>query len=463
MSVENLVISDSYKYTHASQYPPGTTKVYSYLESRGGQYDHTIFFGLQYLLHKLYLACINQEAMQVFCDEHFPPGTKTFLDTLDAKPSILFDKLLIKAVPEGTRVGVNNVLMTIENTDPKYYWLTNFAESLLLHVWYPITVATRSYAIRSIIRKFLDRTGDPAGLCFKLHDFGYRGASSFESASVGGAAHLLSFDGTDNISSSYFINKYYGNGVYIGNPSSLKAYGFSIPATEHSTITSWGQENEAKAYENFLDHNPSGIIACVSDSYDIYRACRDIWGGILKDKVMARKGTLVVRPDSGDPVQVTEEVVKILSEKFGYTTNAKGFKVLHPSIRIIQGDGVNEGSIFDILANYEKLGWSADNIAFGMGGALLQQVNRDTNRFAIKCSYMEVDGVGRDVFKSPITDAHKLSKKGRLKLCKGKSGEFYTVRENEVPEDLDQLQVVYDNGQLKNHQTFEAIRDKVRQ
>ena len=209
MSVKDLVISDSYKYTHASQYPPGTTKVYSYLESRGGLYDHTIFFGLQAILADLACVGIDKKALQEFCAAHFLGTTKTFLDFIEANHTVMFSNLLIKAVPEGTKVGTGNVLMTVENTDPKYFWLTNFVESMLMHVWYPTTVATRSNNIRNIIKAYLERTGDVAGLNFKLHDFGFRGAPCFEAASIGGAAHLLNFDGTDNVSSSFYIAKYY--------------------------------------------------------------------------------------------------------------------------------------------------------------------------------------------------------------------------------------------------------------
>jgi len=464
MKSKNLVISDSYKYTHAGQYPPGTTKVYSYLESRGGEYSHTIFFGLQAILNELLSIAIVPNTLKEFCRQHFLDDHKTFLSNLDiTKPYVILNKLKIKAVPEGTRVNTNNVLMTIENTDPQYYWLTNFVETLLMQVWYPTTVATKAYEIRKLIYRFLERTGDVKGINYKLHDFGFRGSSCFEAASIGGAAHLLSFDGTDNLSASHYIATHYEDNPYRGTPLSFKPRGHSIPATEHSTITSWGKENELKAYENFLDQYPTGVIACVSDSYDIFKACREYWGGILKDKVMSRNGTLVVRPDSGDPVQVTEEIIKILGEKFGYIKNEKGFKVLDPHVRIIQGDGVDEKSISDILLNYENLGWSADNIGFGMGGGLLQKVNRDTCKFAIKCSYIEQGNNSRDVFKSPITDAGKDSKRGRLKLFKGKSGEFYTVRENELPDNIDNLQVVYNDGKLENKQQFDTIVSKVRQ
>jgi nicotinamide phosphoribosyltransferase len=213
--------------------------------------------------------------------------------------------------------------------------------------------------------------------------------------------------GTDTVTALTFIQEYY-------QPDSM--FGFSIPAAEHSTITSWKQEGELEAYRNMLDQYPEGLVAVVSDSYDVYYACEKLWGEALKEKILARNGTLVVRPDSGVPKDVVLKVTEILGEKIGYTINEKGYKVLVPQIRVIQGDGVNYESIGEILENLALNGWSADNITFGMGGALLQKVHRDTQKFAFKCSCATVDGQDRLVFKDPITDHGKKSKKGRLKL-----------------------------------------------
>ena len=278
-----------------------------------------------------------------------------------------------------------------------------------------------------------------------MHDFGFRGVSSVESAGIGGAAHLINFKGSDTIAALSFIQDYY---------NTADVYGFSIPAAEHSTITSWGRSNEAKAYANMLTQYSKGLVAVVSDSYDIYNACENLWGGELKDMILNREGTLVVRPDSGEPKDVVLKVISILGDKLGCTTNTKGYKVLNPHIRVIQGDGVNYQSIGEILDNLKAHGWSADNVAFGMGGALLQKLDRDTQKFAFKCSCATVGGEERDVFKDPITDSGKRSKRGRLKLV-NENGIYKTVALSDTGTDL--LQTVFENGTVTKQYSFDEV------
>jgi nicotinamide phosphoribosyltransferase len=351
--------------------------------------------------------------------------------------------------PEGTTVPTGNVLMTIENTDEEFAWITNYLETLLSMVWYPSTVATQSREMRRVLLKYLVMTGDPSLIDFKLHDFGFRGSTSVESAGIGGAAHLVNFLGTDTLAALDVAEDYYDE----------ESAGFSIPAAEHSTITSWGRENEAEAFENMLTQFPSGLVAVVSDSYNIYEACKKIWGEQLREKVLARDGVLVVRPDSGYPPDTVVVVLNILGEKFGYTMNDKGYKVLNPKVRVIQGDGIDYEMLDKVLVAMKIAGWSADNVAFGSGGGLLQKVNRDTQKFAIKCSYMEVAGEGRDVMKDPITDPGKRSKAGRLALVKI-DGEFKTVREEEAARLglKDELETVFENGEILVKHSFADIR-----
>ena len=447
-----LLLTDSYKLSHYKQYPSGTSHIYSYFESRGGKFEQVTFFGLQYLL-KEYLA--GEVVTQAKIDQaaklyaaHF--GSETLFNREGWQ--YILEKyqgrlpIRIKAVAEGAVIPTHHVLMTVENTDPKCYWLSNFLETLLVQLWYPCTVATTSKAVRSLILSYLEKTGDPSLIDFKLHDFGFRGVSSVESAGIGGAAHLVNFMGTDTVTALTFIQEYY-------QPDSM--FGFSIPAAEHSTITSWKQEGELEAYRNMLDQYPEGLVAVVSDSYDVYHACEKLWGEALKEKILARNGTLVVRPDSGVPKDVVLKVTEILGEKIGYTINEKGYKVLVPQIRVIQGDGVNYESIGEILENLAVNGWSADNITFGMGGALLQKVHRDTQKFAFKCSCATVDGQDRLVFKDPITDHGKKSKKGRLKLTL-KDNEYHTVNLDEEGEDL--LVTVFENGEILKDYTFDEVK-----
>lgn len=447
------MMTDSYKVSHYLQYPKGTSNVYSYFESRGGKFKEVVFFGLQYYL-KEYLCGevvtrdrINQA--ESYFSKHFP---ESFIFNKEGWEYILKEwngrlPIKIKAQPEGMVVENRNVMMTIENTDPNCYWLTNYLETLLVQVWYGCTVATQSREMKKIILKYLEKTGDPEDIGFKLHDFGFRGVSSVETAGVGGAAHLINFLGTDTFAGVIVANEYYNE----------EMAGFSIPAAEHSTITSWGRESEVDAYRNMLESYPKGLVAVVSDSYDIFNACARIWGGVLKDQVLERDGTLVIRPDSGDPPSIVIFVLDILEQHFGKIVNDKGYKVLDPHVRIIQGDGIDFEMLEAILGLMEKRQWSADNIAFGSGGGLLQKLNRDTLKFAFKCSSCTVDGKERDVYKDPVTDQGKWSKLGRLKLVRDDGG-FKTISEKESGDDL--LQEVFLNGELFVNHNFSEIRKR---
>lgn len=448
-----ILLTDSYKVSHYKQYPAGTTQIYSYFESRGGDFESLTFFGLQYYL-KEYLT--GQVVTQAKIDQAEKLFTAHFgKDNLFNKAGweyILKEHnghlpVRIKAVPEGMVIPTHNVIMTVENTDPTCFWLTNFLETLLVQMWYPCTVATLSREVKVLITKYLAQTGNPSTIDFKLHDFGFRGVSSVEGASIGGAAHLVNFMGTDTVVALTFIQQYYHtNGMF----------GFSIPAAEHSTITSWGQAHEIDAYRNMLDQYPEGLVAVVSDSYNVYYACEKLWGEVLKENILGRNGTLVVRPDSGVPKDVVLKCVKILGDKIGFNINEKGYKVLNPHIRVIQGDGVNYESIGEILENLKIHGWSADNIGFGMGGSLLQKVHRDTQKFAFKCSCATVNGEDRDVFKDPVTDHGKKSKKGRLKLVY-ENGQYQTKALHEEGEDI--LQTVFKNGVILREIDFLGVKE----
>jgi len=466
MKRENLILlADAYKYAHHKFYYPGTTQIYSYLESRGGMFNQTIFFGLQYFL-KEYLqgSAFTQQDLdeagsflqQVFGRDDVFDRSK-FQYVLDKYNGYLPVK--IKAVAEGTTVPTGNVLMTIENTDAECYWLTNFLETLLMQVWYPCTVATLSNQIKKIVTQYYAETaseGAEEGIDFVLNDFGFRGVSSVESAKIGGAAHLLSFSGSDNLA---------GSGMAINYYDAQKVYGLSIPATEHSICTLLGREGELEIFKHVLRTFPTGTIACVSDSFNIFKACEEYWGTELRDEILNRKGTLVIRPDSGDPIMTLLKIFEILFDKFGCAVNAKGYKVLPPQIRVIQGDGVNYVEIQNIYKALKENGISAENLVLGIGGALLQKVDRDTQKFALKCSSAVINGKEIAVEKSPtemdaqgnITPSFKKSKGGRLKLVKT-GGSFKTVNEHYHPELNDELHTVFENGKIINPVTFEQVK-----
>jgi nicotinamide phosphoribosyltransferase len=459
-----LLNADSYKASHWLQYPPGTDATFFYLESRGGVYERTLFFGLQSIL-KEYLAqpvtAAMVDAAKAFFAAHGEPFNEAgWRHIVDAHGGRL--PLRIRAVAEGTVVPTHQALLTIESTDPACFWLPSYIETLLMRVWYPITVATVSWHVKQAIREFLDKTSDHAAaeLPFKLHDFGSRGVSSAESAALGGMAHLVNFRGTDTVLGVLAAREYYGEAMA----------GVSIPASEHSTITAWGREHELDAYRNMLRQfaKPGAVVACVSDSYDLYHAIEAMWGGSLQDAVIESGATLVVRPDSGDPAEVVHRTLSMLNAAFGSTLNAKGYRVLN-HVRVIQGDGVNPDSIRLILERITHAKYSADNIAFGMGGALLQKLDRDTQKFALKCSAARIHGAWIDVFKDPATDHAKASKRGRLTLARHREhGTFKTVAlpDAAIAGDAatlgdgwkDALQIVWENGVLVRDWTFAQIR-----
>lgn len=463
--LDNLLLNtDSYKASHWLQYPPDTDATFFYVESRGGQYERTLFFGLQAIIKQSLLRPVTHadvdEARDFFAAHGEPfneAGWRHIVDTHEGRLPIR-----IRAVPEGSVVPTHQALVTIESTDPGAFWLPSYLETLLLRLWYPVTVATISWHAKKTIRDFLLKTSDdPEGqLGFKLHDFGARGVSSNESAGLGGAAHLVSFMGTDTIAGVLTARAFYG----------APMAGFSIPAAEHSTITSWGRENEVEAYSNMLRQfaKPGALVAVVSDSYDIYAAIDQHWGTTLRQEVIDSGALVVIRPDSGEPVDVVHRCLERLEAHFGSTKNAKGYKVLN-HVRVIQGDGINSNSIRLILERITAAGYSADNVAFGMGGALLQQMNRDTQKFALKCSAARIGGEWRDVYKDPVTDAGKTSKRGRLMLVR--SAEFDLYRTIAVPTDVESvdeapvpagfhpaMEVVYENGHLLRDWRFDEVR-----
>lgn len=455
MISNNLILNtDSYKASHWLQYPPNTTRVHSYIESRGGKHTKTTFFGLQMFL-KEYLSKpftrYDIEEAALFWTAHGEPFNKSgWIDLLNKHNGYL--PVRIRAVPEGTVVSTSNVLVTIENTDPEFFWITSYLETAMLRaVWYPTTVATTSWTIKQIIKQHLEETGDPSGISFKLHDFGSRGVSSKESAGIGGAAHLVNFMGTDTVEGARYAMYYYNTPEMVA---------FSIPAAEHSTITSWGRDHEVDAYRNMLTQyaKPGALVAVVSDSYDIYNAVENLWGGTLRQEVINSGAVIIVRPDSGDPATVVIEVAKRLDKTFGSNINSKGYKVLN-NVRIMQGDGITLESVVEILTTLKDNQFSADNIAFGMGGALLQGINRDTQKFAMKCSAAEVNGKWIDVYKDPVTDSGKTSKKGRLALVKTNKGyTTMTTKQAEIAGLKDELVTVFENGKIVKEYTFAEVR-----
>ena len=479
----NLVLlGDAYKYSHHKFYLDGMTKMGSYLESRGGRFSETVFYGLQVFLKKYLkgVAITKQDVDEAY--EYL--GTKFgVFGREDVFDWTKFDYIVeehggrlpvrIKAVPEGTVVGTKNVLLYIENTDEKCAWITNFLETLILQIWYPITVATLSREVKKVVKSAFDTTTDYDDstkdflMEYVLNDFGFRGVSSVQSAEIGGSAHLVNFRGSDTTAASKLIRDNY---------NTTQVFGQSVPATEHSIMCLEGVEGEVEMMRRVLEKYPNGIVACVSDTYDIMNTVNNYWGKQLKAEILSRPGTpgnqLVIRPDSGHVLNTLKMIFYSLFENFGYTTNSKGYKVLPPQIRVIQGDGVNINSIKEIYDFLIKEKISAENIVFGMGGKLLQaDIDRDTQNFATKACYAIIDGEERNVVKSPTeidenfnqVKSFKKSKRGIPKLVRNEGGyKTVTSVEKDFDKYQDELVEVFNNGVITKEWTFEEIRERAK-
>lgn len=453
-----ILATDSYKCTHHKMYPKDTRHVFSYFESRrGAKYQRVLFFGLQYLLQRISKPIIQADVdeAEAFVTEHLGPGIFN-REMWDHIVNVHGGKLPveIRALPEGTVSNVNLPLMTIVNTDPKCAPLTNHLETWLSQLWYPCTVATISRQAKKIFKDYLSITCDNEdGIQFMLHDFGMRGTSSMESASIGGAAHILNFSGTDTLAGISFLKEFY-------QADEMPA--FSVPASEHSVMTSLGEEGEFDIVKKMLKEYPTGILSVVSDSYNILKAV-EYYATTLKKDILSRDGKFVIRPDSGDPVEIVLACLKILEEHLDIKINDKGYKVLPPQIGLIWGDGVDLKDMNEVLENMMRSGWAASNIIFGMGGGLLQKCNRDTMRFAFKASAIDIGGSWSAVRKNPSSDTTKSSKGGILQVKDGtlmsRVPDSYQEIES-FSKDGD-LELVFKDGVVYRTQSLEDIKGRV--
>lgn len=494
-----ILDADSYKVSHWAQYPEGTEYVSSYIEARsskyaktlGAEHNYALLFGVQAYVKEYLTTPITQDDInlaEILFRMHGEPfNKKGWQYILDHHNGVL--PLEVRALPEGTLLPTSNALVEIINTDPKCFWLTSYVETAMLRaVWYPTTVATKSRVIKEICRKALEETAmvPEESLDFMLHDFGARGNSSAESSALGGAAHLVNFKGTDTVLGivEALANYYPEYDDFLAESRNAKRAmikmltkmeaegrmlpGLSVIASEHSTMTIKGRDGEVDQIKCLIDMAKSGrIVSIVSDSYDYFNNVTAIYGDQLKKDILEvgkNGGRIVIRPDSGDPVDVICKTLEILVDKFSdhVTINAKGYKVLPPCLRILQGDGIDLDTVGDILKAVKAAGFSAENLVFGMGGGLEQKVNRDDLNFAQKASAAKINGVWHDVYKDPVTaDPRfvKKSKKGRLSTVW--DGVAFTTKRTEdlTPGETDRLHVVYRNGDVMNEQSFDVIRE----
>lgn len=434
-----MTYTDSYKVTHFKQYPPDTEYVMSYLTARKG--GEIVPFGFQAEIKK-YLAgdLVTRAAMLTAKRDskaHFGYDALNW-QGWDWIYNSHFGHLPleIRIAPEGKVVPAQYPLMTVVNTDPFVPWLPNYVETLLVHPWYPTTIATRGRRSFGVLRHYAELTGDVSRVPYKYHDFGFRGVSSVESAGIGGSAHAVYFRGSDTFGPVInFLRNYYGG---LGNEI------VSIPAYEHSTVTTWGRDYELDCYANALEQYPTGPVAIVGDSYDIEYACKVLFGSKLRDRILHRDGVVVVRPDSEDPVESVKSVLGYLGNAFGTKTNDKGHRELPPQVQIIQGAGIKSDTMEHICHQMTGLGWSLNSYNFGSGSGLLQEVARDNNGVVFKaCGIKRKGRDWEDVYKSPKTDPDKRSFPRSV------------IKQHEKD-----MVTIFRNGKMHNETTFTDVRER---
>jgi nicotinamide phosphoribosyltransferase len=473
---------DGYKTGHINQYPEKTEIVYSNLtarESRIPGIDKIVAFSFQAFVKKFLIQDFKEnffnkpkaEVVQEYKDlmnAYLGPDTLN-VDHIGALHDLGYLPLKIKAVPEGTLVPLRVPVLTIRNTKPEFFWLTNFMETLMsCELWHPMTSATIAHQYNKILTKFAKETSSQEGFVqWQAHDFSMRGMSGVDAAAASGAGHLLSFTGTDTIPAIKFLERYYQASI------TNELIGGTVPATEHSVMCLGGKETEQETFKRLLNTYSKGIVSVVSDTWDYFSVLTNVLPN-LKEQVMTRDGKLVVRPDSGDPVKIIcgdktapkdspqyKGTIQLLWETFGGTTNAKGFKELDSHIGCIYGDSITLERCTEICTQLKQLGFASTNIVFGVGSYTYQYVTRDTFGFAIKATYAEIDGKSVDVFKNPKTDSGvKKSAKGLLRV----NYDMTLTEQVKVTEEATGvLQVIFEDGKLYNEQSLMQIRNRLKE
>ncbi len=480
--MNTLHLSDGYKVDHRNQYPDGTELVYSNWtprKSRVPEIDKVVFFGLQYFIKKY----LQEEFDKNFFGQ--PKETvirkyKRRINNYLGSGAITYEHVAnlhdlgylpieIKALKEGMAVPMRMPMFTIKNTLPDFFWLTNFLETLLsCIIWLPCTSVTTSLQYRKILNEYAKLTGgDMEFVSLQAHDFSFRGMAGLEAALMSGAAHLLNFQGTDTIPAIDFLEEYYFADC------EKEVIGLSVPATEHSVMCMGTEANEIETFRRLIQTiYPKGIVSIVSDTWDFWKVVTE-YIPRLKEEILVRDGKVVIRPDSGDPIKIicgdpdakpgTPEfkgAVECFWETFGGTYTSKGFKQLDEHIGLIYGDSITLERCRNICARLFEKGFASTNLVFGIGSYTYQYVTRDTFGFAMKATYGEVNGVGRNIFKNPTTDdGTKVSAKGLLKL-NGNETEIWSMEE-EVSKEAEKtglLKTVYKDGELLIETSLSEIR-----
>jgi nicotinamide phosphoribosyltransferase len=491
MKLNPLTAIDFYKADHRRQYPEGTTEVYSNFTPRSGRLAKllytedvsVIFFGLQYFI-KHFLIEVWNEGFFSKDKEEVVAAYKRRMDTslganaIDIKHieflhEIGYLPIKIKALPEGSRVPIGVPVLTMVNTHPECFWLTNYLESVIsCYLWKPITSASTAFEYRRLLTEYAKKTGTPLEFIdFQAHDFSFRGMSSWQDAAISGAAHLTSFCGTDTVPGIDLIEDYYG-----GN-ATKELVGCSVPATEHSVMCMGMQDGELETFRRLIeDVYPSGIVSIVSDTWDFWRVVTE-YTVLLKDKILSRNGKLVIRPDSGDPVKIIcgdheatkgspeyKGAVECLWDIFGGTKTSTGHKMLDSHIGLIYGDSISLERANNIVQQLDAKGFASGNVVFGVGSYTYQYVTRDSFGFAVKATSGIVNGERRDIFKEPKTDSGtKKSSKGLLRV--EKEGDTFVLYSQQTPEQEAKgaLEVVFQDGTLVKEKTLAEIRNRIKE
>jgi nicotinamide phosphoribosyltransferase len=478
-----LLPTDGHKLGHREQYPKGTTKVYANWtprKSRMPEIDHVVFFGLQYAI-RVYLIdqfdrCFFKQPKHNVLKEY-----KRYVDNYLATDydishiSDLYDlgylPIEIKALPEGTALPIRTPMFTIVNTKPAFFWITNYLETLLSSIiWQPCTSATIAKQYRKVLDQFAAETDSENKdfVAWQGHDFSMRGMSGVESALLSGMGHTLSFSGSDTLPVIKAMERYYNADVtkefIIG----------SVNATEHSVMCAGSKDDEIGTFRRLLKTYPKGILSVVSDTWDLWKVLTHYLPA-LKEAILSRDGKLVIRPDSGDPIAIIcgcdheketirKGVVELLWDEFGGSVNKQGYKVLHPKIGAIYGDSITIARATQICERLKEKGFASTNVVLGIGSFTYQYNTRDTFGFAMKATYVEVDGEGRAIFKDPITDdGTKKSAKGLIQLSL-EAGHIIMKDECTPSEEKEGLlTTVFKDGKLVRETSLAEIRKRMQQ
>jgi nicotinamide phosphoribosyltransferase len=490
MYVNPLTAIDFYKTDHRRQYPEGTTEVYSNFTPRSGKlgkvlkdnYDNKIvFFGLQYFL-KDFLTNAWSEHFFKRPKAEVVAKYKRRMDNSLGKDAIgiahiaeLHDlgylPLKIKALPEGARVPIGIPVLTMVNTHPDFFWLTNYIETVISsYLWKPCTSASTAFEYKKLLTEYTEKTGSPKEFIqFQAHDFSFRGMSGLEDAALSGAGHLTCFWGTDTVPAIDLAEGYYNAN------SEKEMVGCSVPATEHSVMCMGMKDGELATFKRLITElYPAGVVSIVSDTWDFWRVVTE-YTVALKKEILAREGKLVIRPDSGDPVKIVagdpeapvgspehKGAIECLWDVFGGTKTDKGYKMLDSHIGLIYGDSITLERAQEILKRLEEKGFAAGNVVFGVGSYTYQYVTRDNFGFAVKATSGIVNGERRDIFKDPKTDSGtKKSAKGLLRVEEKDGSLVLFDQQSEEQEDKGLLKTVFLDGKILTQYSLAEVRKRI--